>query len=416
MKNVEIITTGSEVISGITLDTNSHYISKKISINYGYAVKYKTTVPDDFELIEKSLMLALKRADIVFVLGGLGPTNDDITMEVISKVIGKKLILSDIGIECINKYFGDKNNDLKINKVAFIPEDAVPLKNDVGTAVGAFINENEKIIIVLPGPPNELIPMFDNYVLPKLENNLKKEIVFIKTIGIGEVLLQEKLKDIILKYDVNIYLKDYHTMLIVKSDNVNEMFNILESILNSIKEYIFVIISENEEYSKLKEVFYSKRDLSIEQVVKIYLERKNLTVSFCESLTGGLISSRLVRVPGISKYFLGSIVAYNTIIKKSIGIDENVIKNGVVSSECAKEMAKTANEILKSDITISITGVAGPDKQDGKDVGECYIGFYNSVTKKSFEKYIKINGDRNLIREKSSVIVLKILLDNLILN
>jgi len=381
-KKVFIIVTGSEFTLGIKQDKNSIYIARKC-IEKGLDVIGIGISPDDKYYLQYFIKMALDKADIVIVSGGLGVTEDDVTRETISEAIGVPLIFNKDWLDFMKsmyKKYG-KALDEKRKQMAKVPYGARSIENPVGTALGFIkvLDDVNKAIIALPGVPTEMKPMLDKAFGYLGLKDTKKRLEIVRTFGLMELEVEEKIKGIG-EYILNATPKGVDIFLIdKKGDRLDQM---LKKVRNTLGNYIYAI-----------------GEIEMEEVVGDLLKRKNLTISTAESSTGGLISSRIINVPGASKYMIGSVVAYSNDIKEKIlGVKKDTLINyGAVSEETAREMALGAKKLFNTDIALSDTGIAGPTGgTEEKPVGLHYIGFaYKDLIK--VEKVI-FKGERNDIR------------------
>lgn len=394
----EIIAVGTEILLGDIVNTNAQYLAKELAL-LGIDVYYQSSVGDNKERLLKAFKDGLDRSDIIITTGGLGPTNDDITKEVACEVLNQTLELHKSSLEKIEEFFKKLGIEMTENnkKQAYFPKNAIVLDNKNGTAPGAILRENEKYIIILPGPPKEMKPMFENEAKPYI-NSITNNTLISKTLklfGIGESLLDTKISDIINEQDnptVAPYISDIELRLRItaKSDSESKAHNIIEPVVEKIK-------------SRVGEFIYAEDNVSIETVVSKMLVEKNLTISTAESCTGGLVSSTLINYPGISSVFMEGCVTYSNESKVSrLGVNPITLKvHGAVSEEIAKEMAEGIAKNLGTNVAISTTGIAGPDGGSyDKPVGLVYIGIYING-KTTVNKYI-FNGNRQEIRFRAT--------------
>ena len=401
--NAEIIAVGTELLIGQIANTNAQYISRKLN-EMGVYVYYHQVVGDNIDRITETFTNALKRADIVVVTGGLGPTEDDLTKETIAKLMDLELVVNEEIMSSIKQYFSIRNREMvKSNiKQAYVPENSIPLFNNKGTAPGIYIEKGNKKVILLPGPPIEMKPMFDDFIA----NYLKKEqTVFSKYVnifGIGESETEHKIKDLIHKYD-DISLATYASLgqitirITTTAKNDAEGLNKVNDLVSEIKERF------NDNIYALKEIKLPNK------VFEMLIETKN-TISFAESCTGGLISKYITDISGSSSVYKGSVVAYHNSIKELLlNVKGETIRTyGAVSEETCMEMAHNIRKLTNSDFGISTTGIAGPTGgTDNKPVGTVFIGV-NSKNGTKVKK-LNINGDRNKIRCVSAMNALDLL-------
>lgn len=390
----EILCIGTELLMGQIVNTNAAYISKRLP-DVGIGVYYQTVVGDNHLRVEECLKLALERCDIVIITGGLGPTKDDLTKEAVANHFKKKLVMDENSLKHIEEFFISIGREMTENnkRQALFPEGSIILDNPNGTAPGCLINENGKMVFMLPGPPKEMIPMFENSVMKKLDEKLdwKLESRFLKVFGIGESSMETLLMDLIenqLNPTVAPYAKEGEvTLRVTAKCQKNSNADVL----------LLPLIQEIE--NRLGNYLYSKNGESLEAVAMKLLLERNKTVSFAESCTGGLISGTLTALSGSSKVLKSSYVTYSNSSKISdLGVKGETLDNfGAVSGETVIEMAIGAREKSNSDIALAVSGIAGPDGgTDEKPVGLVYIaicGENGIVTKK-----LNIHGDRNRVR------------------
>ena len=381
-----IFLVGTELLNGATIDTNSIYIAEELN-KYGIEIEFKMTVRDVMDEIVKALKYAKKNVDLVILTGGLGPTDDDITKEAMAKFLKKKLVVDEKEKkELLKKYKSYKNPNKTNFKEVEKPEGAISFKNDVGMAPAVYVDG----LVAFPGFPNELKNMFPKFLKYYVkENNLKSQIYIkdIITYGIGESVLETTVKDLFTEGDIfyEFLVKDYGTLirLQTKIENKKNVAKIVKKLYNRISEFII-----GEDDDRIENTIYECLNSG----------EKPLTISTAESCTGGMIASKLIEVPGISKNFIESIVSYSNEAKiKRLKVKKETLeKYGAVSEEVAREMLAG----LKTDIGISTTGIAGPDGgTKEKPVGLVYIGIKVKDEVKVFKRELK--GDRNKIRQRA---------------
>lgn len=372
--NVEIIAVGSELLLGQIVNSNAKFLSEKLA-EIGANVYFHTVVGDNPKRLKRTLEIASERSDCLILTGGLGPTKDDLTRNVVADFVGTTLEVNDEALENVKSFFDARNvvmTDNNINQ-AVVLKGAKVFPNNNGLAVGmAYEMEDGKTVILLPGPPKEMIPMYMDSVLPylqgkSLENQIIKSRV-LRFFGIGESTLETMLIDIIEKQtnptvaplagDGEVTLR--LTALTNTHEHADEMLDDTE---HEILEVVGVYFYGYDETSLLKEF------------VKV-LKENGLTVSVAESITGGMLQGQLTDISGASAFFNGGVVTYSTQSKINVlGVDAGIIEaQGVVSPACAEEMAIKVREKFGTDIGISLTGVAGPTELEGKAVGTVFIG------------------------------------------
>ncbi|SCI91560.1 competence damage-inducible protein A [uncultured Clostridium sp.] len=394
----EIITVGTEILLGDIVNTNSQFLAKELA-SIGVEVYYQETVGDNETRLLNLLEEAFKRSDIVITTGGLGPTNDDITKEIAAKYFNQELVFySDIW-ENIKSYFeklGLKPTENN-KKQAYFPKDCIILDNPNGTAPGVILKKENKMIILLPGPPKEMIPMFNNKVKSYLQSLTDYKLVSktLRFIGIGESELEEKLIDIINSQSnptIAPYAKENEVTIRItaKSKDDEKANDLIKSIEDKIND-------------RVGKYIYGYDDTTLEETVAKLLVNNNMTIAVSESCTGGMVSSKLIDYPGISQSFIEGCVTYSNEAKMNrLGVKKETLdKYGAVSSETAIEMAVGIAKNLNTNIGLSTTGVAGPGGgTDEKPVGLVYIGIYINGDVKV--KKCNFLGSRDKIRSRAT--------------
>jgi len=398
MISTKIITIGDEILIGQIVDTNSTFISKQL-INIGIEVNEILSISDEKSSIFNALDNSLNKFDIVITTGGLGPTNDDITKEVFCEFFNDKLVHNEnllIHIENLFKKF--VNNPINnLNRAqALVPSKAKLIENKFGTAAGMAMIKDNTLFISLPGVPYEMKSMITSSVLPLLSKEFECPVILKKTLmtyGVGESTIANQLKDFEQKLDKNFklaYLPNLGRVRLRISCKGNDK--------KKLEDQLDFYISEL--YNILGKIIIGFESVnSIELEIGKILAKSNKTLSTAESFTGGLISSRISSVPGASEYFKGSVVAYDTNVKKDLlKLDEGIINDfSVVSSQVANEMANNVKKLLDSDYSISTTGNAGPTKGDSKkDIGLIYISIATPFETKSYKFNFGNNREKNI--------------------
>lgn len=369
--NAEIICVGTEILLGNIVNTNSAYLSNKLS-EIGINLYYHTVVGDNEKRLLSAIEIAKSRSDLIILTGGLGPTYDDITKETVAKAFGKELYLDTASLEAIKEYFKKAEKPMTDNNIkqAYVISGSTVLENNNGTAPGMVFSENGITVAILPGPPNEMSLMYENELLPILKSFSDKVFTShtVRIYGIGESKVESDLKDMMVSFtDPTIapYAKPGEVELRITSASENK---------KEADEKIFPIIKMLKE--KYPDNLYGVDVPNLEtQLVKLYSEKKK-TVAFAESCTGGLVAKRVTDVSGASSVIGFSAVTYSNNAKMTVlGVPDEVLSAyGAISSECAKAMAKGIMNAAKADVGISVTGCAGPDMSEEKPVGLVYIG------------------------------------------
>ena len=403
MKNItaEIISTGEEIMQGLYADTNASEISQRLK-ELGISTLYHSSAGDNFETLKNVLQIARNRVNIVIMTGGLGPTEDDLTRSVVSSVWRKPLKKNQNAENMIRGFFQKKRIPMAETNIvqALIPEDASLLPNNVGTAPGFILHENEtdSALIALPGPSREWIPMFDADVEPFLKKHFATGKVckthVIRTAGVPESLLNEYLKPLF-HSEKQIYLgflAKQGKVDIRITANGSDVEKTLNRISRARKRILKLIPKKN--------IYSEDQDKNIEQAVAEILKNSGSTIALAESCTGGLISKRLTDIPGSSSYLLEGIIVYSNHAKvKYLGVREATLeKNGAVAGETVAEMAEGIYSNSDADIGLSVTGVAGPGGgSPEKPVGLVYFGMARRNSISSTRRIFP--GDRQNVRE-----------------
>ena len=401
----EIISVGTEILLGDIVNTNTQFLAKELAY-IGIEVYRQEVIGDNEDRLLGILEEALKRSDMVITTGGLGPTKDDLTKETACKFFNMDLELHEESLKALEEYFSRMGRKIVESnyKQVYFPKEAIVLPNPNGTAPGAILEKNNKYIVILPGPPKEMKPMYLNYVKPYL---IKKgdgiiESKVIRVLGIGESMAAEKLKKFIengVNPTVAPYAKEEDVIfrITAKAESEEEALNLIEPVKNQVKE----ILGED--------VYGEGEDTTIEKVVGDLLIKNNLKISTAESCTGGMIASRLVSISGISDVFLEGAVTYTNEAKvRTLNVKEETLKKyGAVSEETAREMAEGMAKRTGSDIAVVTTGIAGPGGgTEEKPVGLVYIGLYYKGEVFVYKNVF--NGNRQAVRTKATVRALDI--------
>lgn len=401
----EIICVGTEILMGNITNTNARYIAENLAI-LGISNYYQTVVGDNEARLTETLKLALSRADIVILNGGLGPTEDDLTKEVAAACVGKQMYLDERAWDEIKVYFEKRGLTLTDNnkKQAMIPEGAIIMYNPNGTAPGVIIEDNGKSIILLPGPPLEMIPMFDDQVKPYLESKSQRAIysTMVKMCGTGESIVATEIDDLIHSDNPTVatYAKtgEVHVRVTGSAETEKDAKKLVKPVVKELKARFGANIYTTEE------------NVTLEDSVVELLATNDLTVSTAESCTGGLLAGRIINVAGASEIIKEGIVTYsNKAKRRRLGVKKSTLeKYGAVSEQTAKEMVKGVLSLTKSDTALAVTGIAGPDGgTDEKPVGLVYIAC--SVCGQVKVNKYQFRGSRQKIRESATTQALTLL-------
>ena len=399
MPVAEIIAVGSELLTPNKSDTNSLWLTSKLN-EIGVEVKLKTIVGDDRLRMEEALSDAFGRSEIVIATGGLGPTEDDITRECAAASVRRELVFREDLLEELRLKFKAYGYEMpeRNRQQAYVIKGADVLPNPNGSAVGMLYREDGKFLIVLPGPPRELKPMFRDFVLPVLQKEAGDIVVVrrsLRVTGLGESRLDELIAPVYTKYENPV------TSTLFSRTDIEVQFTATAGSQAEAEEMLDRI--SNEVAERLGTAVFSMHGEPMEEVVAKMLSDQGTTLGLAESCTGGLIAKRLTDVPGSSDFLLESCVVYSNDAKtRRLGVPEmTILEHGAVSSETAEAMAAGARESSGADIAVSVTGIAGPGGgSKEKPVGTVFIGY--SDDKSTFSKKLNLPGDRNLVRWRSS--------------
>jgi len=393
----EIISVGSELLSGMTLNTNAQFLSIELR-KIGIDVNMQTAVADNTSDIKKSLSDALGRSNVIVLTGGLGPTQDDITKEAVCELLGIELVTDENALEKIKSYFLKKGEKMADNnsRQALIPEGSLVIKNELGLAVGSILKSGNQCIILLPGVPSEMRAMFENTVKPFLKSMTGYSAVTktINVFGMSESLIASALSDLI----------DNNSPIIATYANTGETTVFISSKKSDIKEAISEVdIAAAEIERRLGNAVYGIDEPSIHHKVVSQLVSRKLKIATAESCTGGLIAEKITEIPGASFCFEYGVSTYSNSAKIStLGVlEETLNQNGAVSAETACQMAVGAMNNAVSDIAIAVTGYAGPAMSIGEPVGLVYVAVCNreTVWVKRLDLAVTGKETRNQIRE-----------------
>ncbi len=365
----EIIAVGTELLLGDVVDTNGAYLSRQAAL-LGLSVRHRQTVGDNPERLKEAVALALSRAQVVILCGGLGPTPDDLTKEIACEALGVPLAMHEPSLDAIRAYFEKSGRVMSENnqKQAMMPVGGTVFENAHGTAPGCAVEKDGKHVLMLPGPPRELIPMFEEaakpYLRPLCDGVLRSHSV--RVFGMGESVAAQQVADLMAQENPTVapYAKagEMYFRVTAKAATEEEADKLAAPTVATLCE-------------RLGDVVYGVDVASLEQALIAKLVEKGQTVATAESCTGGLVSERLTAVAGASAVFSCGVAAYSADIKQRVlGVPAAVIaKTGTVSAETAAYMATGVRALAGADIGISITGSAGPAPCEGKPVGTVYV-------------------------------------------
>jgi nicotinamide-nucleotide amidase len=401
--NAEIVAIGSELLTPWRQDTNSLYVTEKLN-QLGVAVIFKTIVGDRQKHLVEAIRNALRRADIVVIMGGLGPTEDDLTREAVAEALKINLKRNpDLIAELYTRFAARRMQITRNNeKQADTLEGAVILENARGTAPGQMLDtvygEHRKLVMLLPGPPSELKPMFDEQCVPRLRELLPRRHIatrVLKAAMIGESAADARIAPIYQQF------KDVETTILAHLGDIQLNLVCSKSLMETAQARVDELAGRIEE--ELEDLIYSSQGETLEQIVLYYLGMRAETLSVAESCTGGLIAERLTSISGASRSFAGGAVVYSNELKiEFAGVTPSLIeRHGAVSREVAASLAEGIRERCDTTYGLGVTGIAGPGGgSDEKPVGLVYIGVSDGKSTEVVEK--KFTGDRSRIRQYAS--------------
>jgi nicotinamide-nucleotide amidase len=400
--NAEILCIGTEILLGDIVNTNGAFLARELAA-LGIDIYHQSVVGDNAERLKKSLELALSRADMVITTGGLGPTYDDLTKKSIADYFGVGMELHEPSMEKIRALEKKFNRSVASNVLqAMVPQGATVFFNDTGFAPGVAVEKDGKTVIMLPGPPREMEPMFTGKVVPYLRRNSKGTLVSktVHVFGMGESQVAEILNDIMTSGNnptVAPYAKtgEVQVRVSAKADSAEEAEKLISPVIAGIS-------------GRLGDVIYGIDAGSLQNAVVQALRKKGLKAATAESCTGGGVSRAITDIPGSSAVFECGVCAYSNAIKtKLLDVGEDTISMfGAVSPETAKEMAKGIRHLSGADIGVGVTGIAGPDGgTQEKPVGLVYV----SVDSDKYRETKKLLLSRGHSNERDSIRHLSVL-------
>ncbi|MCI6331277.1 MAG: competence/damage-inducible protein A [Lachnospiraceae bacterium] len=399
----EIICVGTEILLGNIVNTNAAYLAEKCAY-LGLSNYYQVVVGDNEQRLLETINTAKSRADVIFLIGGLGPTEDDLTKETAAKAFNVELVMDEEAKNNIVTILTNRGIDITNNnfKQALVPKGSIVLYNKNGTAPGIIMEEAGKVVIMLPGPPNEFVPMVDDQVVPYFLKKGTNDVIYsrvVKLVGVGESKVAEEISDLIAMTNPTVatYAKtgEVHIRVTASAANDDEAKALVKPVVKKLK----AMYPDN--------VYSTNADETLERAVVELLSKNGLSITAAESCTGGLVCGKIVNVAGASEVFRGGYITYSNKQKRNvIGVKKSTLeKYGAVSEQVAAEMAKGVLEVSKADVAISTTGIAGPGGgTPEKPVGLVYIGC--AVKNKVYVEKFNFSGSRNKVRESTVVAAL----------
>lgn len=407
----EIISVGTELLLGNIVNTNAAYLAEQCAA-LGVSCFYQTCVGDNEIRLTETVKTALKRSDVIILTGGLGPTRDDLTKEVVAAAMRRKLVEDAKAKDMLVSYFEKRGIEMTENnlKQALVPNGSFVMYNDNGTAPGLIIESGKKRAILLPGPPGEMRPMFERYVTEyfKKKNPFVISSVTVKLCGIGESKAEEMIADLIAKQEnptIAPYAKtgEVHLRVTAGAESEKDAMKLIRPVVKKLKS----IFGDK--------VYTTEEQVTLEEAVVRLLSENSLTLCTAESCTGGLVSARLVNVSGASDVFKCGHVTYsNKAKRRMLGVKKSTLdEHTAVSAEVAGEMAKGARKSCKADVAVSVTGLAGPGGGTEQiPVGTVYIGC--DVKGKVTVREYHFSGNRSKIRENAAAAALTLVRDGIL--
>lgn len=401
----EIVSVGTELLMGQIADTNAQHLGSLLP-ELGIAHHYRQTVGDNQARLVASLRHALSRSDVVFTIGGLGPTQDDLTRDGIAEALGATLVRDEEIAEKLRKLFALRNLPWSESQLrqAMLPEGAVPIDNPNGSAPGLICEKDGKIVIALPGPKGEFVPMVDGPIRAFLAERSTGQIIhsrLLKVCALGESAVEDRIRPLMAGENPTLapYAKpgEVHLRLTARAKSVDEADRMLDPL-------------EAEVRDALGWTVFGADDQTLESVCLSRLAERTLTLATAESVTGGGVGARITDVPGASKVFRGGIVAYDVDAKANLlGVPRDLVaKFGPVSRECAGAMASGARSALGADVAIALTGNAGPTPDtDGKPVGLVYVAL--ATPGQTYVEEHRFRSTRDVTRRRAGQVALTLL-------
>ncbi len=395
----EIIAVGSELLTPDRLDTNSLFLTEELN-KIGIEVLRKTVVGDNHDLLSEAFRDALNRVPLIISSGGLGPTEDDLTRETVAELLGRKLKRDDEILRYIEGRFRSLNREMpEVNvRQAMIPEGAEILENPRGTAPGLWLEDAGRSIVLLPGPPRELKPLFREQVLPRLERRVSGVRMFhreIRVTGLGESHVEQRILGIYKRFP------EVNTTVLAAPGETQVHLRLWTDDAEHAKKTLDEIVKGFE--IALSDRIFSQDGSPLEEVVAAQLTLHNATISAAESCTGGLLAQRLTSIAGSSSYFLGGVVCYSNELKTAwAGVPAELIQaKGAVSAEVAVALADGIRRRVGSTLGVGVTGIAGPGGgSEEKPVGTVHIALAHAGDVK--ERGVRFPGDREAVRWQAS--------------
>lgn len=398
----EIITIGTEILIGSILNTNGRFLSQKLS-DLGVHVNYQISLRDDFNELVEQINESLNRSDLIFLCGGLGPTEDDLTKDALAHVLNKEIIIDPNKYDHLIAFFNKIDRKMSENNIrqARVIKDSKILHNNWGIAPGEVVEYKDKKVFLFPGPPKEFEPMVTKYLA---ENIGEKNDILIKSlnvVGVGEAATEDRIRklhieDSEISINTFAHFSETEIKIIAEGDDKSSLKIKMDNILSIL-------------YKEFGNNIYAEDNITPPEALVNLLIEKDLKISFAESITGGLLTSKITAIPNASKILKASYITYSNKAKiKDLNVsNDTLIEYGVVSSNTAVEMAEGLYKKGDCDIAVSLTGEAGPIPSE-QEVGKTFICF--NYGNKLEVKECDFTGDRREIQERASNYVISHLL------
>ncbi len=400
--NAEILSIGTELLLGHITDTNATYLAQQLS-GLGINLFFVSQVGDNLGRLTETLRRAHERADLVVMTGGLGPTEDDLSREAIAAVLGETPHVDPTLETELRAFFASRNMQMPERNIkqAWVIPSVTPLANPVGTAPGWWAERDGKIIVAMPGVPHEMTRMWEHEVAPRLRPSLGASLFtrILRVTGLGESAVEERLDSLI--HSDNPTVATY-----AKRDAVDVRITARAALSSEAERLVAGV--ETRARALLGQHVFGVDDQTLQSAVLAMLIERKLTLATMESCTGGLLASLITDVPGSSNAFLGGLVSYATELKIAWGVPREIVEtHGVISGETAEAMAEAARQKLNADVGVGITGVAGPDEQEGKPVGTVHIAVATPEGTRATSQ--RFRGDRTEIKWRAAITALSLL-------
>jgi nicotinamide-nucleotide amidase len=401
----EIISVGTELLLGSTVDSDSAYLGRTLAA-LGIDLYFKQTVGDNLDRAVVALQLAASRAELIVTCGGLGPTEDDLTKEAVARALDDELVLDPVSEEQVRAVFARRRMPMVESNLrqAMIFRSGRAIPNDHGTAPGALLEKGGKTVICLPGPPRELIPMVEGFVVPYLTERLGagRQVLrsrVLRTIGIGESTMEERVRDLLATRNPTVaplaHLGEAHLRITAKAASEAEAEALIAPL-------------EAELRRRLGDAIYGTDEHTLEEAVVDLLAERQRTLAVAESVTGGLLGARLTNVPHSSDVFLGGLITYTNAAKRELlGIPSELLdRHGAVSDAVARQMAVGVRQRFGTALGVGITGLAGPGGgTEEKPVGLVFVGI--AAADRVEAREYRFLGSRGDIRQRAATVALE---------